>query len=57
MAIQSAQSAGIECSMCGELASDSSAVEMLLEAGLRKFSVNTGSIAKIKYTITKTKTN
>ena len=56
MTIDSAVKAGVECSMCGELASDSSAVEMLLEAGLRKFSVNTGSVAKIKYTITKTKT-
>ena len=53
LTIESAQRAGIECSMCGELASDSSATELLLEAGLRKFSVNTGSIAKIKYTISK----
>jgi phosphotransferase system enzyme I (PtsI) len=53
LTIESAQRAGIECSMCGELASDSSATELLLDAGLRKFSVNTGSIAKIKYTISK----
>ena len=57
MTIDSAVKGSIECSMCGELASDSAAVEMLLEAGLRKFSVNTGSVAKIKYTITKNKTN
>ncbi len=53
MTIDSAVKAGIECSMCGELASDSSATELLLKAGLRKFSVNIGSIAKIKYTISK----
>ncbi len=53
MTIDSAEKAGIECSMCGELASDSSATELLLKAGLRKFSVNIGSIAKIKYTISK----
>lgn len=53
MTIESAVKAGIECSMCGELASDSSATELLLKAGLRKFSVNIGSIAKIKYTISK----
>ena len=53
MTIDSAAKAGIECSMCGELASDSSATELLLKAGLRKFSVNIGSIAKIKYTISK----
>ena len=53
MTIESAVKAGIECSMCGELASDSSATELLLKAGLRKFSVNIDSIAKIKYTISK----
>ena len=51
--LAAANSAGIECSMCGEFASDSVATELLLEASLRKFSVNIGAIAKIKYTILK----
>lgn len=53
MIITAANSAGIECSMCGELASDSNATEMLISARLRKFSVNIGAIASIKYTISK----
>ncbi|MBQ9138063.1 MAG: phosphoenolpyruvate--protein phosphotransferase [Alistipes sp.] len=51
--IGAAKRAGIECSMCGEFASDSAATATLVEAGLRKFSVNIGSVAKIKYTISK----
>ena len=53
MTIAAAQGAGIECSMCGELASDSNATELLLGASLRKFSVNIGAIGKIKYMISK----
>ena len=53
MIITAANSAGIECSMCGELASDSNATEMLISARLRKFSVNIGAIASVKYTISK----
>ena len=50
--IAAADGANIECSVCGELASDSEATEMLIAANLRKFSVNIGSIASIKYKIT-----
>lgn len=53
MTIAAAHGAGIECSMCGELASDSNATELLLGASLRKFSVNIGAIGKIKYMISK----
>ncbi len=51
--IAAAKSADIECGMCGELASDSAATQMLANMGLREFSVNIGAIAKIKYTISK----
>ena len=49
MVIAAADSAGIECSMCGELASDSAATERLLAMHLRKYSVNIGAVCKIKY--------
>ncbi len=49
--ISTANAAGIECSMCGEFASDSAATSLLYEMGLTKYSVNTSSIAKIKYTL------
>jgi phosphotransferase system enzyme I (PtsI) len=53
MVISAADEAGIECGMCGELASDSQATEMLLGMHLREFSVNIGSISKIKYNLNK----
>ena len=49
--ISTAAAAGIECSMCGEFASDSAATALLYNMGLTKYSVNTSSIAKIKYTL------
>lgn len=51
--ILAAQNANIECGMCGELASDNLATERLLTMGLNEFSVNVGSIAKIKYELNK----
>ena len=51
--IAAADSANIECSVCGELASDNEATEMLIAANLRKFSVNIGAIASVKYKISK----
>ena len=49
--ISTAAAADIECSMCGEFASDSAATALLYNMGLTKYSVNTSSIAKIKYTL------
>ena len=46
--VSAACSAGIECGMCGEFASDSNATELLLDCGLQEFSVNISSIGKIK---------
>lgn len=51
--IAAAEAAGIECGMCGELASDSMATKSLLTMGLKEFSVNAGSVAKIKYELSK----
>lgn len=48
MTIEAADAAGIECGMCGEMASDAAAAGVLLEAGLREFSVNISSIGRIK---------
>lgn len=49
--ISTAAAAGVECSMCGEFASDSAATQLLYDMGLTKYSVNNSSIAKIKYTL------
>ena len=49
MVIAAADAADIECGMCGELASDTEATELLLGMHLREYSVNIGSISKIKY--------
>ena len=46
--IAAARSAGIECGMCGEFASDSNATRQLLDCGLQEFSVNISSIGEIK---------
>lgn len=53
MVISAADRAGIECGMCGELASDSQATELLLDMHLREYSVNIGAISKIKYQLNK----
>ena len=49
MVIAAADAADVECGMCGELASDTEATELLLGMHLREYSVNIGSISKIKY--------
>ena len=48
LAIKAAEDAGIECGMCGELASDTAATKRLLDAGLREFSVNISAIGSVK---------
>lgn len=48
MTIEAADAAGIECGMCGEMASDAAVTGVLLEAGLREFSVNISSIGRVK---------
>lgn len=53
MVISAADSAGIECGMCGELASDTKATELLLGMHLREYSVNIGAVGKIKYELNK----
>lgn len=45
--IAAARSAGIECCMCGEMASDSDKTAELLSWGLREFSVSASAIASI----------
>ena len=51
--IAAADKANIECSMCGELASDSNATKILADMHLRKYSVNIGAIGRIKYELNK----
>lgn len=51
MSIEAAAEAGIECSMCGEMASDAEATELLLACGLRSLSVNIGAIGRIKHRV------
>lgn len=46
--IQAAGKAGIEVSMCGEYASEPSATSLLLDLGLRKFSVSAPAIRRLK---------
>lgn len=53
MVISAADRAGIECGMCGELASDSEATGLLLGMHLREYSVNIGAVGKIKYELNK----
>lgn len=48
LAIKAADDAGIECGMCGELASDIAATQRLLDNGLREFSVNISAIGRVK---------
>ncbi len=52
IAIKAAGDAGIECGMCGELASDTEATRSLLDAGLREFSVNISAIGRVKSCLT-----
>ena len=49
--IKAAANAGIEISMCGEYAADPSAKELLLNLGLRKFSVSIPAIRRFKSTV------
>lgn len=53
--IRSGHKYGITVGMCGELAGDERATELLLEMGLDEFSMPAGETAKIKYNIRKTK--
>lgn len=46
--IEAGKNAGIEVSMCGEYAADLSATDLLLRLGLRKFSVSTPAIRRLK---------
>lgn len=46
--IRCADSAGIACSLCGEMAGDPVAIPLLLGMGLRKFSVNPSSLLRLK---------
>lgn len=48
MTIDAAHKEGKWCSMCGEMAGDSSAVRTLVEFGLDEFSTNFSSILKVK---------
>lgn len=48
MVILAAGRAGIEVSMCGEYASEPSATSLLLDLGLRKFSVSAPAIRRLK---------
>jgi phosphotransferase system enzyme I (PtsI) len=48
MAIEEGQRAGIPVGMCGELAGDVKATELLLRMGLREFSMNAPSIPEVK---------
>jgi phosphoenolpyruvate-protein phosphotransferase (PTS system enzyme I) len=51
--IRVGREAGIEVSMCGEMASDTHATATLLELGLRSFSMSASSISKVKEAILK----
>jgi phosphotransferase system enzyme I (PtsI) len=47
---------GIPVGMCGEMAGDPQATELLLEMGLREFSMSSGSLALVKEVILRSKT-
>lgn len=49
--IRTARTCGVECSICGELASDKSMTMELFGYGLRAFSVNLGAVGRIKSTL------
>ncbi len=48
LTIQSANKAGISVSMCGEMAGDVKATELLMNLGLRKFSASSTLIPELK---------
>ena len=52
MAIDGAHSAGIMCGMCGEAAGDPNYISLLIGLGLDEFSMNTGSLLRVKKIIT-----
>lgn len=54
MTADAAGNAGIPLGICGELASDPSAIPFLLESGITKFSVSPGQILKARHIITET---
>ena len=53
--IEQGHRAGIPVGMCGELAGDPHATELLLGLGLREFSMSAGSIAAVKEVILRSK--
>lgn len=55
--VRSAREAGIEVSMCGELAGDPRVVGLLLGLGLRRLSVNPRQIPQVKTQIRRTSTS
>ena len=54
--IEQGHRGGIPVGMCGELAGDPRATELLLRMGLREFSMNAGSIPLVKEVILRSKT-
>ncbi|WP_394151983.1 phosphoenolpyruvate--protein phosphotransferase [Vibrio maritimus] len=48
LTVQSANKAGISVSMCGEMAGDTSATELLIKLGLRKFSASSALLPELK---------
>lgn len=48
LTVQSANKAGISVSMCGEMAGDTSATELLMKLGLRKFSASSALLPELK---------
>ncbi|HLZ87918.1 MAG TPA: putative PEP-binding protein, partial [Puia sp.] len=48
MVIEEGHRAGIPVGMCGELAGDAAATKILLDMGLREFSMNAASIPEVK---------
>ncbi len=55
--IQSADKAGINCSMCGEFAGDEKYTELLLNLGLKKFSLSYSKLTKVKNNILNSEIN
>ncbi len=51
LTIQSANKAGISVSMCGEMAGDVKATQLLMELGLRKFSASSTLLPALKQTV------
>jgi phosphotransferase system enzyme I (PtsI) len=55
--IATANKAGVECSLCGEIAGEPLYTLMLLGLGLRQFSMASGDIPEIKQLIRQTKSS